>query len=72
MARRVRTKKLQLNVVPTRVCNTDFKIVLKTVFDALAFVRDKDLQHLSFGNAHPQFKGQFLSLRQFVDQVQKQ
>jgi len=66
-----RTKKLKLNVVPTRVCNTDFKIVLKTVFDALWFVRMKDPAHIGFGNTHPLFKGQFLSLGQFVDQIQK-
>ena len=66
-----RTKTLKLNVVPTRVCNSDFKIVLKTVFDALWFVRTKDPAHIGFGNAHPLFKGQFVSLSQFVDQIQK-
>lgn len=66
------TKKLRLNVVPTKVCNLDFKAELKTVVEALLFIKNKDPDHFGFGNSSVRFRGKFISIREFVKEVENQ
>jgi len=66
-----KTKKLGLNVVPTKVCNTDFKIVLKMIWRGLLFIQEKDPSHFGIKNGCIKFKNKFLSRQQFIDQICK-
>lgn len=63
------TQKLRLNVVPIKVCTSDFKTVLGTVWRGLEFMRDKDPTHLGIGNVHVNFGGQWIPVRRFVAQI---
>ena len=66
-----KTKKLGLNVVPTKVCNTDFKIVLKMIWHGFLFIQEKDPSRFGITNGSIKFKNKFLSRQQYVDQICK-
>ena len=61
-----KTKSLRLNVVPTRVCRTDYQAVLKTVWKALEFIEKKNPNHISVTGNYVQFKGESIPLKDFV------
>jgi len=66
-----KTKKLGLNVVPTRVCNTDYKVVLRTVWKGLLFIQEKDPGHFGITNLHIKVNGQLISMQKYIDQICK-
>lgn len=63
-----RTNILGLNIVPTRIATRDVQVVLSTLWSALDFLAQKN-PNFGIGHAHVEFRGDFLTLRQFVQHV---
>lgn len=58
-----KTKILGLNIFPTRICRSDVIVVLKTAFDFLASLEDKDHNYFSVSALIVKYKGVVIPLR---------
>jgi hypothetical protein len=64
-----KTKILGLNIFPTRICRSDVIVVLKTAFDFLASLEDKDHNYFSVSALIVKYKGVVIPFKKFMSNI---
>jgi hypothetical protein len=66
-----KTKILDLNVFPNRICRTDALTVLKTAFEFLSETERKDHNYFSVSALIVKYKGMVMDFKKFMSEINK-
>lgn len=61
-----KTKLLEINLFPTRICWSDIVIVLKTVVDILLFLEQKDRRYVYISNEYVEYDGKTIKFLDII------